>query len=224
MVTIRPGTAADHAAAVDIYSRARRTAPSPERLTQVAQKLAQELVVVAEQDGVMAFAVAEPRREEDGAGAVIPGALHVSMFFVDPGHQRRGVGRTLLEGLADLAWGQGFRTLSVWSSTPEFYEACGLERTSETTALPDGRTAVRFGAELEAPTREVELTGDVIRLGQLLKYAGLVDTGAEAKSLLAAEGVTVNGELETRRGRQLHDGDEVRTEQDAVTVRLRAAG
>lgn len=48
-----------------------------------------------------------------------------------------------------------------------------------------------------------------IRLGQLLKLANLVETGAEAKDLLGAEVVTVNGTVETRRGRQLGPGDVV---------------
>ena len=47
----------------------------------------------------------------------------------------------------------------------------------------------------------------MIRLGQLLKVAGIVDSGGEAKALIAEGGVTVNGEVETRRGRQLHAGD-----------------
>jgi ribosome-associated protein len=71
-----------------------------------------------------------------------------------------------------------------------------------------------------APIREIELDGAGIRLGQLLKYAGLADTGADAKALLVGGAVLVNGEVETRRGRQLHDGDEVRTGNDAVVVRL----
>ena len=50
----------------------------------------------------------------------------------------------------------------------------------------------------------------MIRLGQLLKASGLVDTGGEAKLRLADEQVTVNGAVETRRGRQLHPGDVVR--------------
>jgi ribosome-associated protein len=49
----------------------------------------------------------------------------------------------------------------------------------------------------------------MIRLGQLLKAAGLVDTGGEAKLLLAEGLVTVNGEVETRRGRQLVPDDVV---------------
>jgi ribosome-associated protein len=55
--------------------------------------------------------------------------------------------------------------------------------------------------------REVEIRGDMIRLGQLLKVAGVVDSGGEAKALLTDGDVTVNGEPESRRGRQLHVGD-----------------
>jgi ribosome-associated protein len=57
--------------------------------------------------------------------------------------------------------------------------------------------------------RDVEIRGDTIRLGQLLKVAGVVDSGGEAKALIADGEVTVNGEVETRRGRQLHAGDEL---------------
>ena len=58
----------------------------------------------------------------------------------------------------------------------------------------------------------------MIRLGQLLKAAGLVDTGGEAKLRLADEQVSVNGEVETRRGRQLHPGDVVTLGSDSVRV------
>ncbi len=56
---------------------------------------------------------------------------------------------------------------------------------------------------------EVEVRGESIRLGQLLKLVGVVDSGAEAKTLLAEEGVEVNGEAEARRGRQIRPGDVV---------------
>jgi ribosome-associated protein len=49
----------------------------------------------------------------------------------------------------------------------------------------------------------------MIRLGQLLKLADLVDSGGEARDLLEHDQVLVNGERETRRGRQLHPGDVV---------------
>ncbi len=57
--------------------------------------------------------------------------------------------------------------------------------------------------------REIPIRDETIRLGQLLKLAGVVDSGAEAKDLLADGAVTVNDEPEARRGRQLRRGDVV---------------
>jgi ribosome-associated protein len=57
---------------------------------------------------------------------------------------------------------------------------------------------------------EIPIRGEMIRLGQLLKLAGVVDSGSEVKAFLAAERVLVNDTPETRRGRQLHPGDTVR--------------
>ena len=50
---------------------------------------------------------------------------------------------------------------------------------------------------------------DMIRLGQFLKFANLAETGGMARELIAEGAVSVNGEKETRRGRQLHPGDVV---------------
>lgn len=66
--------------------------------------------------------------------------------------------------------------------------------------------------------REIEARGGVIRLGQLLQVAGLAESGGEAKALLAAGSVTVNGEPESRRGRQLVAGDVVAAGPDVVRV------
>ena len=57
--------------------------------------------------------------------------------------------------------------------------------------------------------REVVIRDDMIRLGQFLKLADLVDSGADAKPVVQSGEVEVNGEVETRRGRQLHRGDVV---------------
>jgi ribosome-associated protein len=57
--------------------------------------------------------------------------------------------------------------------------------------------------------RDVPIRGDMIRLGQLLKLAGVAGSGSDAKELLADGRVTVNGEPEERRGRQLRAGDVV---------------
>ena len=66
--------------------------------------------------------------------------------------------------------------------------------------------------------REVAIRGEMIRLGQLLKVAGLIDSGAEVKTILADHAVLVNGEREDRRGRQLHPGDLVTVGDDELRV------
>ncbi|HYH35338.1 MAG TPA: RNA-binding S4 domain-containing protein [Nocardioides sp.] len=54
---------------------------------------------------------------------------------------------------------------------------------------------------------DVPIRDESIRLGQFLKLANLVETGAEAKPAIQQGLVRVNGEVETRRGRQLRRGD-----------------
>jgi ribosome-associated protein len=66
---------------------------------------------------------------------------------------------------------------------------------------------------------DVTARDGMIRLGQLLKVAGIAATGGEAKALLEAGEVTVNGEPEARRGRQLTPGDVVVAGGETVTVR-----
>ena len=66
--------------------------------------------------------------------------------------------------------------------------------------------------------REVPIRGDTIRLGQLLKLAGLAGSGGDARALVEDGAVTVNGELETRRGRQLHPGDVIAVGEERVRI------
>ena len=56
-------------------------------------------------------------------------------------------------------------------------------------------------------------------LGQALKAANLVGSGGEAKVLIQAGEITVNGEVETRRGRRLQAGDMVEVEDERLEVR-----
>lgn len=65
---------------------------------------------------------------------------------------------------------------------------------------------------------EITITTETIRLGQLLQLANLVDSGSDAKFLLAEGEVLVNGEVETRRGRQLRVGDVVELGEAEVRV------
>ncbi|RPF27933.1 RNA-binding S4 domain-containing protein [Georgenia muralis] len=69
------------------------------------------------------------------------------------------------------------------------------------------------------PVPTVPASG-TIRLGQFLKLAGLADSGAQARELIAEGEVCVDGEVETRRGRQLATGDLVEV---AVPTGTRAA-
>ncbi len=56
---------------------------------------------------------------------------------------------------------------------------------------------------------EIVITGEFIKLGQLLKRAGIVGSGVEAKMLIQDGEVLLNGEVETRRGKKIYPGDEV---------------
>jgi ribosome-associated protein len=66
--------------------------------------------------------------------------------------------------------------------------------------------------------RDVRIRDDTIRLGQALKLAGLAGSGGEARGLIEEGAVRVNGEVETRRGRQLLRGDVVAVGVDAVRI------
>ncbi len=59
------------------------------------------------------------------------------------------------------------------------------------------------------PTTDVTIRDASIRLGQFLKLAGLIDSGSDAKAVIAEGLVRVNDEVEIRRGRQLRPGDTV---------------
>ncbi|MBO5260722.1 MAG: RNA-binding S4 domain-containing protein [Coprococcus sp.] len=64
----------------------------------------------------------------------------------------------------------------------------------------------------------IKLREDYIKLGQALKAAGFVDTGLDAKEVIVQGLVVVNGEIETRRGRKLYDGDEVEFDGDKISI------
>lgn len=61
-------------------------------------------------------------------------------------------------------------------------------------------------------------TDEFIKLGQALKAAGYVESGVEAKEVIQDGLVTVNGEVDTRRGRKLYDGDQV--EFDGLQIKI----
>ena len=67
--------------------------------------------------------------------------------------------------------------------------------------------------------RQVELRTEFIKLGSLLKLAGLAGTGGEAKNLIQSGQISVNGEVCTERGRKIRPGDHIETaDGNGVTV------
>lgn len=56
---------------------------------------------------------------------------------------------------------------------------------------------------------EIFIRDDMIRLGQFLKLANLVEDGAQAREVIQHGLVKVNGDIEEARGKQLHPGDTV---------------
>lgn len=117
-------------AAVQVWLDARRAAgesPSPERFERVRDKVAEPditLVTVSMADRIAGMLLAEPFRAGRGSGGVVPEWGHVSMVFVEPRLQGRGVGSRLIRGLvAQHRW----ENLSVWTRLSN-HAAQGLYR------------------------------------------------------------------------------------------------
>jgi len=66
--------------------------------------------------------------------------------------------------------------------------------------------------------KEIEIYTETITLGQFLKWAGLVETGLQAKSIIQSGEVKLNGDVETRRGKTLKPGDIVEFEGQSFVV------
>ena len=70
--------------------------------------------------------------------------------------------------------------------------------------------------------RDLPIRGESIRLGQALKLSGVAESGGEARALVEDGAVTVNAEVETRRGRQLRHGDVVAVGDDVLRIEASA--
>jgi cold shock protein len=147
-VSVREASAGDLAAAVDVWRSARVAAGAPPSETRVERVRAKvrdpgSLVVVAEaRDGVVAMAQLEAFRDD-------PATAHVSMVFVEPSHQGRGVGRALLEGAHFLARARGWTSSSLWTresnaAARALYARVGYRPTDEVGATPSGEPMRRW--------------------------------------------------------------------------------
>lgn len=70
---------------------------------------------------------------------------------------------------------------------------------------------------------ELPIRDEMIRLGQALKLGSLVEDGSTARTAVEDGLVQVNGDIETRRGRQLHDGDVILYNGASLVIRTEAA-
>lgn len=66
--------------------------------------------------------------------------------------------------------------------------------------------------------KEFKIKDDHIKLGQVLKAAGLVGSGVEAKIVIQEGQVKVDGEVDTRRGRKLFGGEIVSFEGEEIRI------
>ena len=64
----------------------------------------------------------------------------------------------------------------------------------------------------------IKLRDEFIKLGQALKATGLVESGVEAKDVIREGLVSVNGEIDTRRGIKLYDGDIVSFDGEEIKI------
>ena len=148
MASTRIAGAGDHDAAVEVWRAAnvaRGRPPGPERIERVRAKLAEPgaIVIVAVVEGrVRGMLLAEPGLEPDGSP--IPGLCHLSMLFVDPGRQRNGLGRLLLDRLRTHADGLAYSRLQVWTGADNDRAQRLYRRTG---FVPSGRVAT-LGSDL----------------------------------------------------------------------------
>jgi ribosomal protein S18 acetylase RimI-like enzyme len=134
---------------------ARGKRPSPERVARVVEKLQEPTAVpyVAASDaGIVGMALLEPCRADDGAGAVVRCALHISMIFIDPASQRQSIGSRLMRYVLDSAQASGVSRVSLWTGCEntgarKFYEALGM-KPSRTRRVGETVEWVRYELDL----------------------------------------------------------------------------
>ncbi|MCT2007693.1 RNA-binding S4 domain-containing protein [Micrococcus lylae] len=71
---------------------------------------------------------------------------------------------------------------------------------------------------MASDAQPLPIRDETIRLGQALKLASLVEDGAMARDVIQDGMVTVNGEVRTQRGAQLHDGDVVEFNGESIVI------
>ena len=153
------GTATDLAAALEVWraaNTARGKAPDPPRVLRVRAKLADPAatVLAATEDGATTgMLLAEPGRDGDGTGPVLPALCHVSMVFVHPAYQGRRIGLALLDELATRAVHTGQTRLSLWTGqgnerAQRLYRRAGFRPSGRIERLGTGELVLNLVRDL----------------------------------------------------------------------------
>ncbi len=65
---------------------------------------------------------------------------------------------------------------------------------------------------------KIKIKTEFIKLDQFIKYVGVADSGAEAKSIVSEELIKVNGQVELQRGKKLRSGDKIEIKGKAFEI------
>jgi ribosomal protein S18 acetylase RimI-like enzyme len=155
---LRVMAASDLDGAVRVWQAAniaRGRRPGPERVARVVEKLQEPTAVpyiAASDTGIVGMALLEPCRADDGVGAVIPDALHISMVFIDPASQRQGIGSRLMRYALDSARTSGVSSVSLWTGCEntgarKLYEVLGMKPT-QTRRVDEAVEWMRYELDL----------------------------------------------------------------------------
>jgi ribosomal protein S18 acetylase RimI-like enzyme len=131
---------------------ARSKVPSQEHFARVCTKLADRaaLLIVAVDGGeLVGMALAEPGRDDDGAGQPLPKLCHISMVFVHPDHWGKAIGQHLLTAVATYAAKQGYSRLQLWTGQSKeraqrLYRRAGFELSGRTQKLDSGELVLHL--------------------------------------------------------------------------------
>jgi ribosomal protein S18 acetylase RimI-like enzyme len=134
---VRRAVATEVEAGVDVWrlaNAASRLERHPERLQRWAQETGAKLYVAVDEEQVIGMILSLATREDDGAGALIPRARHITGLAVLPHRQRRGVGRALLRAAVDDARAEQCDRITLWThvgndSARRLFEAHGFRPT-----------------------------------------------------------------------------------------------
>ena len=73
------------------------------------------------------------------------------------------------------------------------------------------------------PLRSVEISSEPVELYKILKFEGMVTSGGQAKAVVAAGQVLVNGKVETQKRKKIVSGDTIEFNNEKFGIKLTAA-